>query len=536
MSLAVSIRIATLSAAAVPGQLRHDLRTGVLPDYVDRDRVADNRVLVEPPSPARMRERTVERRARASPRRALRRDAAIAVAGIVTWSREAQELIRAAPPDRQDAAYRAIAEAVGRHYGIGVLGLTVHVDESAPHAHVWWDARCEDGSALSASLNTAHLQDLAAGALAPLFPQIGRGRAKRERRAAGEPRAAWVHRSVRELHQDLPAEIEALERERDRARDRAAEMAARVSALETREAELGALTERERRRLTVYEKRLETRRQDLEAVERRGAALTAALDGIRAGRLRPAPRPGEWIRRDQAVPGPSGTDPLDVTWSPADWRVVSGVWSAVVRTARAETEAKRTRAEAEDVLEAARLEAEADAKRIRADADRDRAAAAHSIQSAKAQAAVLAEGTASATAVIGSGVRLPEPTPGQWRNGPAAGWAERDPFKGHIARIEAVRSWPAAVWSGLCSLAQGVMKALTAAAEIHKQAQADRAQAEADRARAREQLAQAAELQAVIADRLGIPTVDPNEIAEAVADLDTADPRPAPDDGPAPGM
>ncbi len=356
-SPSVSIRIAMLSAAAVPGQLRHDLRTGVLPDYVDRNRVADNRVLVEPPSPARMRERTVERRARSNPRRALRRDAAIAVAGIVTWSREAQELIRAAPPDRQDAAYRAIAEGVGRHYGIGVLGLTVHVDESAPHAHVWWDARCEDGSALSTSLNTAHLQDLAAGALGPLFPQIGRGRAKRERRAAGEPQSTWVNRSVRELHADLPAEIAALERERDLARDRVAEMAARVSALETRQAELGALTDRERRRLATYAGRLADR-------ERKLVTATAQLDAVRT----------------------------------AARRITTEAKAAAETRDKAEQARAAARSEAGEITRSARVEA----NRVRDGARRQ---------------AALAAAAATAVEVVASELATPQPAPGRWRQG-----------------------------------------------------------------------------------------------------------------------
>ena len=185
----------------------------------------------------------------------------------------------------------------------------------------------------------------------------------------------------------------------------------------------------------------------------------------------------------------------------------------VQNAARRRDQARRE----EDAAVAKRTEAEAAAIHIRAEADRDRAAAASSVQSAE----VLVAGTTSATAAIVAGVWLPKPTPGQWRNGPEAKAAAYR-FQAHKDRIEAVTHWPEAVWSGLCRLARGLMAAAAAAM--------------ADRDRAREQLAQAAKWQAVFADRLGIPTVDPDALDDAIANLDAADSRPALDDGPAPGM
>ena len=134
----------SLTVSKAAGQRRHDLRIGRQPGYVDAARSGQNRVLIEPPSPASMRERTVERRARSGPQRALRSNAGIATAGIVTFGHAAQAEILAAPVERRDAAYRAVAGAIAEHYGVGLLGLVVHADEAAPHAHFWLERQDRD--------------------------------------------------------------------------------------------------------------------------------------------------------------------------------------------------------------------------------------------------------------------------------------------------------------------------------------------------------------------------------------------------------
>ncbi len=276
----ISVRLAPVTGAAAGGCLAHDLRIGPQPNYVDRQRSGLNRVLVMPPPPSEILARTLDRRQRAGPVRALRSSAAIATSGIITFSRAAQEIVRAASPAAQDAAYEAVARRIAAHYRIGLLGLVVHADESAPHAHMLLDRRTESGAALK--YHGREVQDLAAEAIAGHFPGIGRGTPKAVRKARGEPRSKWVHRSVRQLHGDLPAEIEAVEEKRDQAQARAAEMAGRVRKLEEKAGSLEGLNAKEEKRLEAYRGRLEARRQELGDAEAELTRLRRELDETQA--------------------------------------------------------------------------------------------------------------------------------------------------------------------------------------------------------------------------------------------------------------
>ena len=330
-SSAISVRLAHLPVRKYTGQRSHDLRIGRQPSYVDGDRTSLNRVVIAPPPPEEMRARTIARRDRLNPARALRSDAAVATSAIITFGRAAQDLVNALPAAEQDTAYLAVAGAISARYKIDLTGLIVHCDETGPHAHVTFDCRTESGKALSKQLHGSEVQDVAAGAIARLVPGITRGVRKAVRKEAGEPKSKWVHRSVRQLHQDLPAEIAAedaalttiradcdiaredlagaqgeLETVRQRldeaerqeralavrlrnaeaaaegaearipaaeealqtARDRVAVMEARVRKLEDK---LTELTEREEKRLQTYQRRLAARQQE---VRQAGETLT----------------------------------------------------------------------------------------------------------------------------------------------------------------------------------------------------------------------------------------------------------------------
>ena len=266
-SAAISIRVAHVSRSKYDGQRRHDLRIGRAPDYVDQDRAHLNRVLIEPPRPAVIKARADELRGLTGPQRKARANAAIATTGIVTFGAAAQILFQQLTPEQQDAAYLAVAERVAEEYGTSVRALVVHGDETAPHAHVVWDCRSTDGTPMSKRMKGAALQDIAAEVIREFAPGIVRGVRKSDRIARGEPAAAIYHRSVRQLHADLPVEIAT-------ARARVEEMQARVAKLEVRETEL---TEKEQKRLQVYQQRRDDRQRKLDELERRQSEVASDI-------------------------------------------------------------------------------------------------------------------------------------------------------------------------------------------------------------------------------------------------------------------
>jgi hypothetical protein len=105
-----------------------------------------------------------------------------------------------------------VAEALAERLNTTLTGLVVHRDETAIHAHFQLLAYNRAGTPLSKATRPAilsELQDVAARAAQTVFPEIERGTRYGDRLAAGATFADVVHRSVAELHQDLPRELEA---------------------------------------------------------------------------------------------------------------------------------------------------------------------------------------------------------------------------------------------------------------------------------------------------------------------------------------
>lgn len=302
----------------------HDLRTGHIPDYVDRERMADNSTIIEPAQPSALRRVCLAHRANRPTQRAMRKDAAVASCFIITFGKAAQPIFEALPKAQQDAAYKAVAEAVAFLLGSEVTGLVAHRDETAPHGHGQMPAVRPDGQPLSKVLTPTmakRVQDVAAQAIAEFAPQIVRGKPKAQRIADGEPRSKTVHRSVQQLHSDLPKEIN--------------EKAAQIEKLQSRITKMRAkekLTEANIRTLATYERRLAERTAQMEekqqalddgaralhaqqaeqaareialkereeAVEAREQEATAQLDGLRAAAE--AVREGTVTRGDDGRP------------------------------------------------------------------------------------------------------------------------------------------------------------------------------------------------------------------------------------------
>lgn len=206
---AASIRIEARTAQALSGQRKHDLRVGRQPDYVDASRTHLNRVIIEPETPSEMRFICSERRRlNAKHVRAMKSNAAVATCGIITFGVEAARMFDALPPEQQDAAFVELAEAAARKLETSVHGLVVHCDESTIHAHFQLAAYDWSGQPLSKTTKPAvlsELQDIAAEIMSSYCPGIERGRRYGDRIEAGATRAETLHKSVRELHEALPA-------------------------------------------------------------------------------------------------------------------------------------------------------------------------------------------------------------------------------------------------------------------------------------------------------------------------------------------
>lgn len=286
MSMTVSIRIRRLTASKAIGQNRHDLRQAI-PGYVDQERTADNDIILAPANPTTLRQTCSERRAQRNCQRILKSNAAIAIGGIITFGTEAQSIIQALPKEDQRAMYQSVAHQLAERLNTTVTGLVVHHDEAAPHAHFQMPGYDRDGVPLSKTVTrevTSQLQDIAGQVLAAQGLGITRGKAKQERVQEGEDRSKIIHRSVQQLHEDLPAEIAAAQQRRAEA-EREAEEAekkreknARLAAKAQEDLEAGrGDVDKIQKRLALYDKRKADAEEKIEALEKERADLDVAI-------------------------------------------------------------------------------------------------------------------------------------------------------------------------------------------------------------------------------------------------------------------
>ena len=270
---AASTRIKSGTATTISGQIRHDLRRGPQPLYVDAKRSHLNRILIQPATPVQLRKICEERRELRDTQRKIKRNTAVGTVGIITFGSEAAQMFEKLTPEQQDSAFRELADAIAARLATSLHALTIHLDEATIHAHYTLAAYNKFGDPISKSTSPrvlSELQDITAEIMSRHCPGIERGTKYGDRLAAGADFSDVVHKSVRELHRTLPADLAAkrshvldLAKSEIEALARVEEMQARVQKLEGKI----DLTDKEVKRLEVYRSRLADRIQEAEKAE-----------------------------------------------------------------------------------------------------------------------------------------------------------------------------------------------------------------------------------------------------------------------------
>lgn len=210
------------------------------------------------------------RRAQRETSRAMKSNAAIATSGIITFRSEAAQMFEALTPEQQDQAFRDLAEAVAAHLGTSLHALVVHLDEVTPHAHFALCAYGHDGHPLSRTSRPrilSELQDLTAEVLQRYCPEIERGTRYGDRLAAGADWADVIHKTVKELHRTLPADLAAK-------RDALAELADAETLTLDRVADTKAQLEK-------LETTADRAREDVTRLEANKTQLTDSIAGLK---------------------------------------------------------------------------------------------------------------------------------------------------------------------------------------------------------------------------------------------------------------
>ena len=205
-----SVRIEGRDAQGYANQCRHDLRIGPQPKYVDKDRIDLNRTLITPPTPGEMKAEAKRRRSQRKMTRAIKKNAGVAVIGIITFGHESQQWFLDLAPEVQDQAMRKLVDRIAEEMNTTTTGLVLHFYETAPHAHFSTDGYDLDGDPISNILKKGlfyRLQDIAHQELQAFIPTLERGHSRKLRITSGDKLSDTLHRSVQQLHADLPVEI-----------------------------------------------------------------------------------------------------------------------------------------------------------------------------------------------------------------------------------------------------------------------------------------------------------------------------------------
>jgi hypothetical protein len=210
------------------------------------------------------------RRSQRNMTRAMKSNAGVAVIGIITFGHESQHWFLDLAPEIQDQAMRTLVARIAEEMNTTATGLVLHFDETAPHAHFSTDGYDLDGEPISNALKKGlfyRLQDIAHQELQAFIPALERGHRKKLRLSSGDKLSDTLHRSVQQLHVDLPAEIAQKNLELD-------VMVLKLeknTALAAKAAEKAAgddeRAEKARKRLISYERRAEAAQASVAALE-----------------------------------------------------------------------------------------------------------------------------------------------------------------------------------------------------------------------------------------------------------------------------
>ncbi len=205
----VSIRIEPVNAVKYAGHTA-EARRHKVPSYVDLEKVKNNVNTTPEISASDLRTHIENLRERTGQQK-LRKDARLAFSGIITFSHEAQAIFDQLQKSRQIELYKAICDAIAEKHNTTVLSMSLHADETAPHAHFMLCAYDKNGKALRLNpKDTSELQDVAGAVLEHNGIEIKRGKKISQRiseaREAGEV-ANIRHKSVAQLHAEMSQDI-----------------------------------------------------------------------------------------------------------------------------------------------------------------------------------------------------------------------------------------------------------------------------------------------------------------------------------------
>lgn len=285
MSKAASVRGSGRTAGESDSDADHELREGMIPDYIDELRSPLNSTIIETKRGPELTAICEERRGLRETKRKMKSNACVAQSILISFGKKIQPGFAALPIKTQDALYLQLMEKIAKEANTDVSGLVAHRDETAPHAHGQLVGYNREGTPLTKVMTRQFrrdMQDWMVEIFQPHLPEIERGVRKSVRLAQGDDASKTIHRSVQELHGSLGPEIDAKKAELvaliEKARKnegRAKKARAKAEADEARSAK--AL-----KNAATYERRASSARDEISQIEAELLRLRKLQESVKA--------------------------------------------------------------------------------------------------------------------------------------------------------------------------------------------------------------------------------------------------------------
>jgi len=200
-------------------QIQHDTRQGTDLQYVNKQLSHKNSILVQYSTVQQIESLCIERKQKSNFKtKKLLKNQSIGAIGIIGFSIKAQEIFNKISTEAQNERFRTAILLLSRALNNSCVGAAVHRDEQSVHCHFIFPAICNDGYSVSTKivhlgngsyrLGGSKIQDIVAQAFFSL--DIYRGTSRVIKPEGYSPEYDTIHRSVRELHYELPARIQQL--------------------------------------------------------------------------------------------------------------------------------------------------------------------------------------------------------------------------------------------------------------------------------------------------------------------------------------
>jgi predicted nucleic acid-binding Zn-ribbon protein len=284
---AAMVRVEIHDAQGYANQRRHDLRIGAQPAYLNPDPPEPNVVFIQPLTTQELKKLARGRRAQRETVRAMKSNAGIAVVGIIGFGIEAQKMFEALGSEDQEKALHAAVKRVAADLKTTVTGLVFHLDETARHAHFSLCGYDVNGQPLSTWMGRGVLRELQTALheeLQAFMPHLERGRSRKARAEAGAAPHELVHRSVDELHIDLPFEIAEKRKELAELEEKIRTNEARAEKARIKASEDDDRAAKTLKNVEIYGRRAAEAREKAEGLEAQVRDLEGRLAAIQAAR------------------------------------------------------------------------------------------------------------------------------------------------------------------------------------------------------------------------------------------------------------